>query len=359
MNSTAAIPLVSVIVPNYNHARFLPERLASIRNQTFQDYELIVLDDASTDASLSIIRSELAGFPYQLIENECNSGSPCSQWLKGILQARGRYLWIAESDDSCSADFLANRVHSMQQGASLTYCRSRPIDELGQAIPGMTYWPDNFDAHQWRIDFTIPSDQFCKRYLINANMIPNASAAIMDRSTALSCVSIRTRLQTFRSLGDWLFWMHYLASSNGPVSFSQAEDSWYRYHPSTTRAISSSKQKEIRQVQEFGRVISLISNYPTLKQQTSWLTRALDPGWDWIYIQSIHRLQPNLIERLSALYLSGPLALALPMRLISSDRLRRYFFPGVYGWINRWQTFKANFKHSLKLRLHSIRDPKK
>jgi glycosyltransferase involved in cell wall biosynthesis len=359
MNRTDAIPIVSVIVPNYNHARFLPERFASIRNQTFQDFELIVLDDASTDASLPVIRSELADFPYQLIENECNSGSPCSQWLKGILQARGRYLWIAESDDSCSPDFLANRVHCMQQGASLSYCRSRPIDELSHSISGITYWPDHFDAQQWKVDFTMPSDQFCKRYLINANMIPNASAVVLERNTALNCLSIRNSLQTFRSVGDWLFWMHYLLSSNGPVSFSPAEDSWYRYHLSTTRTISGSKQKEICHVQEFDRVVSLITQHPSLKQQTSWPKRALNPGWDWIYIQSIHRLQPNLIERLSALYLSGPLALALPMRLICSDRLRRFFFPDVYGWINRWQTFKANFKHSLKLQLHSIGDPKK
>ena len=69
MNSTTTTPLVSVIVPNYNHARFLPERLSSIRNQSFKDYELIILDDASSDESLSVIRTELADFPHQLIVN--------------------------------------------------------------------------------------------------------------------------------------------------------------------------------------------------------------------------------------------------------------------------------------------------
>ncbi len=103
--SADQIPRVSIIVPNYNHACFLPERLSSIRNQTFKDYELIILDDASSDESINVIRSELADFPHQLIINEHNSGSPCSQWLKGIQQARGRYVWIAESDDSCSLDF--------------------------------------------------------------------------------------------------------------------------------------------------------------------------------------------------------------------------------------------------------------
>ena len=135
MSRTTATPLVSIIVPNYNHARFLPERLASIRNQTFKDYELIVLDDASSDQSLGVIRAELADIPHQLIINEQNSGSPCSQWLKGIEQAQGRYVWIAESDDSCSPDFLDMMVKVMDQGASLAYCRSQAINEQGIRTP--------------------------------------------------------------------------------------------------------------------------------------------------------------------------------------------------------------------------------
>ncbi len=55
MKSYTDNPLVSVIVPNYNHSKYLSERLSSIINQTFQDFELIILDDASTDDSLEII----------------------------------------------------------------------------------------------------------------------------------------------------------------------------------------------------------------------------------------------------------------------------------------------------------------
>ena len=79
------MPLVSVVVPNYNHARFLPERFLSIRSQTFKDYELIVLDDASSDHSLEVIRNELSDLPHTLMTNDRNSGSPCSQWLKGKI----------------------------------------------------------------------------------------------------------------------------------------------------------------------------------------------------------------------------------------------------------------------------------
>ncbi len=107
---------VSVIVPNYNHALFLEERLTSIFNQTFQDFEVILLDDASTDNSVSILEtySQHPNFS-KLIINENNSGSPFKQWKKGIELAKGKYIWIAESDDTCDLNFLEEQVKALQQ----------------------------------------------------------------------------------------------------------------------------------------------------------------------------------------------------------------------------------------------------
>ena len=75
--------IVSIIVPNYNHAPFLNQRLDSIFNQTFQDFEVILLDDASTDNSLSILEDYKEKFKSKvshLIVNEKNSGSPFKQF---------------------------------------------------------------------------------------------------------------------------------------------------------------------------------------------------------------------------------------------------------------------------------------
>ena len=89
---------VSVVIPNYNHARFLPKRVDSVLRQTFQDFDLILLDDCSTDDSRSIL-SKYADDPRVKIEfNEVNSGSSFKQWNKGVGLARGEYVWIAESD---------------------------------------------------------------------------------------------------------------------------------------------------------------------------------------------------------------------------------------------------------------------
>jgi glycosyltransferase involved in cell wall biosynthesis len=77
-------PIVSVIVPNYNHARFLPKRIDSILGQSFQDSELILLDDCSTDGSRSILSRYAGGQRTKIEFNDKNSGSPFKQWNKGV-----------------------------------------------------------------------------------------------------------------------------------------------------------------------------------------------------------------------------------------------------------------------------------
>ncbi len=108
------MPKVSVIVPNYNHESFLQQRIDSILNQTYQDFELILLDDASSDASISIIEN----YRYEekvseIVLNTVNSGSPFKQWIKGIKLAKGEFIWIAESDDFAEPTFLETTVAMM------------------------------------------------------------------------------------------------------------------------------------------------------------------------------------------------------------------------------------------------------
>src|ERR1700746_3879780 len=108
------MPKVSVIVPNYNHARFLQKRIDSILNQTFQDFELILLDDCSTDVSRAIL-SQYANDPRVRLEfNAMNSGSTFKQWNKGVRLARGKYVWIAESDDYADERLLQRLVDALE-----------------------------------------------------------------------------------------------------------------------------------------------------------------------------------------------------------------------------------------------------
>jgi len=89
------MPKVSVIIPNYNHARFLEQRIQSILNQTYQDFEILYLDDASTDDSNEVFAQFKDDRRIRSILNQTNSGSPFKQWNRGIKAATGDYIWIA------------------------------------------------------------------------------------------------------------------------------------------------------------------------------------------------------------------------------------------------------------------------
>jgi len=101
------MPKVSVIVPNYNHAPYLRQRIESILNQTYQDFEVILLDDCSTDNSRDILNNyRNQSKVSHCIFNAVNGKSAFQQWQKGVQLAKGEYIWIAESDDWAEPEFL-------------------------------------------------------------------------------------------------------------------------------------------------------------------------------------------------------------------------------------------------------------
>src|SRR6185312_2167115 len=121
------MPIVSVIVPNYNHAKFLDQRIDSIINQTYQQFELIILDDCSTDNSREIIEQyRMHPKVSKIVFNEVNSGSPFEQWEKGIGLATGEYIWIAESDDYADERFIESLMAliKIEPETGLAYCGS-------------------------------------------------------------------------------------------------------------------------------------------------------------------------------------------------------------------------------------------
>src|SRR6478672_13632819 len=105
----------SVIIPNYNHAPFLQKRIDSILKQTWQYFELIILDDGSEDNSREIIESYRHHEKVKAIEyNHKNSGLPFLQWKKGIELAANDWVWIAESDDFAAPNYLQEAAKSIE-----------------------------------------------------------------------------------------------------------------------------------------------------------------------------------------------------------------------------------------------------
>ncbi|RUR32211.1 glycosyltransferase [Vreelandella nanhaiensis] len=125
-------PSVSVIVPFYNHEKFIEERLDSILAQPIKDIEIIALDDCSTDNTVEKVRPYLEDTRITLAENDKNSGSPFKQWEKGIRMASGDVVWIAEGDDSCDTNFLETLLPYFDDPmVNIASAKTEIIDEHG------------------------------------------------------------------------------------------------------------------------------------------------------------------------------------------------------------------------------------
>ena len=240
-------PLVSVIVPNYNHAKFLRDRLNSILQQTYRHFELIILDDCSTDNSMEVISQ------YKVVRNEQNSGSPFKQWNKGIGLAQGDLIWIAESDDACSLDFLETMVkkHQEHPDAVIAFCRSQMIDEYGKNSGGFTC------TKHFRAFYT--GREFIDNFLMWHNDITNASSVLFKREAALQ---ISGDYMNYRSSGDRLFWI--LLCGKGGVTFEDTPLNYHRMHGDNTTAtnfISGSSYKQDVQILKYLEEHHLISKW--------------------------------------------------------------------------------------------------
>jgi len=179
------MPNVSVIIPNYNHAPYLNQRIDSVLNQTYQDFELIILDDKSTDNSKEVIESYRSHPKVsQIVYNEINSGSTFKQWNRGIRLAKGELIWLAESDDDASEFFLEEMVSRFNQNSNLgiVYCDSYYINEKNKKLKRTHLWKnERFSSTRWNNDFINTGINEVNNYLIYHNVIDNASSALFKK----------------------------------------------------------------------------------------------------------------------------------------------------------------------------------
>lgn len=228
--------LVSVIVPNYNHAPFLEKRLQSIYNQSYPNLEVILLDDASTDGSQEILYEYARRFPERtkIAVNSVNSGSPFSQWRKGLSLASGDLIWIAESDDWVSENFLETLTPFFNHPTvMLAFCQTLFVKKENESPVWSlaAYLSDIMDPSHWERPFLESAAALVRKWWSQKNLIPNVSGALFRKPGPLPLLEDTDWLK-MKVCGDWLFYLE--IAKGGVVAYSPQATNYYRIHEDNT-----------------------------------------------------------------------------------------------------------------------------
>ncbi len=242
-------PLVSVVIPGYNHAPYLRERIDSVLAQDYPDFEVILLDDRSPDNSAEIMLGyrEHPRVSHVVI-NERNSGNTFLQWEKGISMAQGEYIWIAESDDTARPQFLSRMMEKLLAvpEASLAFSRSTMIGPDSRPL-GYS-WDETW---RYKAPGVYGSRDFCLRRMVFKDLIYNASMVVFRKAFYRK---VTTRYQAFRHCGDWLFWFEMCML--GKVCEVPEELNGFRQHPDKVSNDARSSGKDFEEMAGIQRIMA-------------------------------------------------------------------------------------------------------
>jgi glycosyltransferase involved in cell wall biosynthesis len=248
-------PAVSALIVAYNHEAYIAERVQSVLRQTLQDFEVIFLDDASTDETVSRASKYLGTDPRaQYVINKQNGGNPFRQWGKGLEYASANLVWIAEGDDSCSTNFLATLLPCFERPrVGLSYAASEVIDEFNNRHPdALRDYLSRVSGDKFSADYIRAGHTEVEESLAVACTIPNVSAVVF-RIEALRCAL--PIAHGFQMCGDWAIYLSILQRWN--IAYHvDAKNRFRRHSGSVVHRIEGTEQyfverdKIVRQVVE-------------------------------------------------------------------------------------------------------------
>jgi teichuronic acid biosynthesis glycosyltransferase TuaG len=200
-------PLVSIITPLYNAAPFIAQTIASVQDQTYQNWEQIIVDDCSTDSSVDVVKA-LAGFDnrIKLITLSRNSGAAHTRNV-ATEAAQGTFIAFLDSDDLWHAEKLEKQIAFMQEtGCDVSYTSYVHINENGKplgkriaALPELTY-----------------KKQHSNNYVGNLTGIYNTTSI-----GKISAPDVRKRQ-------DWALWLDAIKKSGKPALGLKEDLAFYR-----------------------------------------------------------------------------------------------------------------------------------
>jgi len=210
--------LISVVLPVYNVAPYIEEAINSILNQTIQDFEIIVIDDCSSDSTLTIVK-DFVDERIIIIEKEENKGLIDSLNL-GFKLARGKYIARMDGDDVNVLDRFEKQLQILENNTHIKACGCW-LQEFG--------FSNNIIKHMQN------HDEIVARLLVSCPM--SLGAVMMDKEWALNFEFDETKVH----VEDYDFWSR--SSWNGKLYNIQEVLYFYRVHKSQVSSIHNNSQK--------------------------------------------------------------------------------------------------------------------
>lgn len=249
---------VTAVIPNYNYAHYLHDRILSIVKQTYPVSELIILDDCSKDNSIEVIEKEMLwlkeeypNISVKFIPNKTNSGNVFKQWQKAFEYSSGDYLWICEADDLCSKYFLNSVIKGFDDNkVVLSYAESKAINEYGKVFKkDLRDWIDIFATGHWNNDYIEDGNHELKYFLSTNNTIANASGVVFKKDKRIDFIKYLNKAQKYTLAGDWYFYSKVLL--NNKISYVADSLNYHRIHSSSVTSTTDNfiHYKEIISIQ--------------------------------------------------------------------------------------------------------------
>ncbi len=136
--------MISIIVPIYNQERYLEKCLQSILYQSFQDFELVLVNDGSTDASLKIMKKYNDHYPSKIKIINKENGGLSSARNAGLEKATGKYVTFIDSDDYIDKDYLKTLIEVAEKNGSDVVCSGQyKVKEDGEIIKKINFHPQD------------------------------------------------------------------------------------------------------------------------------------------------------------------------------------------------------------------------
>ncbi len=203
--------LVSVVIPNFNGAKFIAEAINSVLSQTYEKYEIIVVNDGSTDNSLEIL--EAFSDKITVIQSE-NYGAAHARNL-GILHSKGEYISLLDADDYWHVQKLEKQIDSITSSNSdLVYCASNVIDV------------DRHLINILRPKFSGNCYEQFKKFPTSAIIVAGCSSSLFSRKILASSGLFNTKVTPPSE--DWDFFRR--VSRGGKIDFLEEVLVTYRLH---------------------------------------------------------------------------------------------------------------------------------